>query len=185
MNDNGLFIDDYLVTGTSPYGLTIANSASSIMRGGNLTVPSAIRVDNSGITFTAVDVIGSNSRMRGFANALPTAMDNSELVTWGFFKSLIDAMFPIGCLQLSTNTSKPATFGYIEWAVTTWANDRYIKLTSGSLSMNAPMDTGAAAVGTHTHGSGTLSTSSVNITSGTNTTFEGIAANAASGGTGS
>jgi hypothetical protein len=73
-------------------------------------------------------------------------------VTWGFLKSFIDVILPIGCLQLSANAAPPNTFGgYITWTVYAAANSRYLKGTTGASAGT----TASGSVLNHFHNAGT------------------------------
>jgi hypothetical protein len=70
----------------------------------------------------------------GFYNSGPMELDNTELVTWGTLQALIDTIFPIGVLMMSSNGAPPSSFGgYIVWELYAEADQRYLKLTTNSL----------------------------------------------------
>lgn len=87
--------------------------------------------------------------MSGFDNNDSSNLSGGELVTWNLLTSLIDTIFPIGCLQMSTNTTVPSSFGgYITWTLYAAANGKYLKMTNTGATVGT---TQAASVLAHTH----------------------------------
>jgi hypothetical protein len=68
-----------------------------------------------------------------FDNSSNNTITDGELITWGFLKSFIDVVLPIGVLMLSSNGAPPSTFGgYITWTVYAAADSKYLKMTGVS-----------------------------------------------------
>jgi hypothetical protein len=93
-----------------------------------------------------------------FYNHAAGSLLDTELVTWVLLKGLIDQIFPIGCLQLSSLTSVPSSFGgYITWTLVTAADGKYLRCYADGLSTGHTPDTvTAGTIASHTHATSSI-----------------------------
>lgn len=97
----------------------------------------------------------NTQKAQGFANTASSTIANDELITWGFLKSFIDTVLPLGVLMISSNGSPPSTFGgYITWAVYSTADAKYLKMTVTGATVGTSQ---AASLAQHHHGLGSSS----------------------------